>query len=289
MSTNQCDNSDSEILKNSENAVRQATCTARNLSEEEIEKIQKQDCRLVSSFQACKLEENAQKYWDQFYNRNKTNFFKDRHWTTREFKELLGDIPNKTEKHIRMLEIGCGVGNLLFPLIEEKTEMEIYACDFSPRAIDFIKNHELYKDNKIYAFQADVTKNDLLDHLKKEMNLVTMVFVLSAIHPDKFVDCIKNVYKVLKPEGIVLFRDYGIYDMTQIRFKPGHKISDYFYMRQDGTRSYFFKIEELRNLFNECGFKEIDLCYIETRTVNKKEGIDVPRVFVQGKFMKKIS
>jgi hypothetical protein len=34
--------------------------------------------------------------------------------------------------------------------------------------------------------------------------------------------------------------------MTQLRFKPGHKISENFYMRQDGTRlvtSNFNKIE----------------------------------------------
>lgn len=38
-----------------------------------------------------------------------------------------------------MLEIGAGVGNAIFPLLEEKSNMFIYACDFSPRAIQFIK------------------------------------------------------------------------------------------------------------------------------------------------------
>lgn len=286
MSTIQCDSTNSN---NSDNITRKSTQKTRDLSVQDIEKLEKQNTRLVSSFQACKLEENAQKYWDQFYKRNGTNFFKDRHWTTREFKELLGDIPNKNNETIRMLEIGCGVGNLLFPLIEEGSEMEFYACDFSPRAIEFVQNHELYKNNKIYAFRSDLTKDELYEHLKKEMDLVTLVFVLSAIHPDKFSECLKNIHRVLKPGGIVLFRDYGVNDMTQIRFKPGHKIFDNFYMRQDGTRSYFFQLDELKELFLSNGFEEIIVSYIETKTVNKKEGIDVPRVFVQGKFMKKCS
>lgn len=43
---------------------------------------------LVSDFKQMKLEREAQKNWDLFYKRNATNFFKDRHWTTREFEEL---------------------------------------------------------------------------------------------------------------------------------------------------------------------------------------------------------
>lgn len=61
----------------------------RILSEEEIGKL-KNDQFLVSDFKQQKLEIDAQKNWDLFYKRNTTNFFKDRHWTTREFEELKG-------------------------------------------------------------------------------------------------------------------------------------------------------------------------------------------------------
>lgn len=59
----------------------------RILSEEEMENLMN-DQVLVSDFKQQRLEIDAQKNWDLFYKRNTTNFFKDRHWTIREFEEL---------------------------------------------------------------------------------------------------------------------------------------------------------------------------------------------------------
>ncbi|MED6284385.1 Methyltransferase-like protein 6, partial [Characodon lateralis] len=65
----------------------QTTSTARDLTQEELDKLSSDEA-LVSDFKQMKLEKEAQKNWDLFYKRNTTNFFKDRHWTTREFEEL---------------------------------------------------------------------------------------------------------------------------------------------------------------------------------------------------------
>ena len=62
----------------------------RVLTEDERKKLE-DNSKVVSDFKQNKLEKEAQKNWDLFYKRNTTNFFKDRHWTTAEFKELLFD------------------------------------------------------------------------------------------------------------------------------------------------------------------------------------------------------
>ncbi|XP_023571507.1 methyltransferase-like protein 6 isoform X4 [Octodon degus] len=199
---------------------------ARILTSEEKEKLQS-DQALVSDFKQQKLENEAQKNWDLFYKRNSTNFFKDRHWTTREFEELKSCREFEGQK-LTLLEAGCGVGNCLFPLLEEDLNIFAYACDFSPRAVEYVK--------------------------------------------------------VLKPGKNVLFRDYGLYDHTMLRFKASSKLGENFYVRQDGTRSYFFTEEFLTRLFVGSGYEEVVNEYVFRETVNKKEGLCVPRVFLQGKF-----
>ena len=42
----------------------------------------------------------------------------------------------------------------------------------------------------------------------------------------------------------------------------------------------------LGKLFVGCGYEIVENEYVKRRTVNRKEGIDVPRVFVQAKFIK---
>ncbi|KOB66186.1 Uncharacterized protein OBRU01_21493 [Operophtera brumata] len=257
------------------------------LTEEETQRLASQNSRLIPEAKAARLEREAKRHWDIFYKRNETKFFRDRHWTTREFQELINFDP---EQRITFLELGCGVGNMVFPLVQEGfSNFYFYACDFSPRAVEFVKANKLYDESRMKAFCADLTSDDLFENVAEgSVDMASLIFVLSAIHPTSWAQVANVAFRALRPGGVLLFRDYGRYDMAQLRFKPGHKIAENFYMRQDGTRSYYYTEEELAKLFIEAGFEILMNTYVQRRTVNFKEGIDVPRIFVQGKYRKPV-
>jgi hypothetical protein len=52
------------------------------------------------------------------------------------------------------------------------------------------------------------------------------------------------------------------------------------------SRSYYFTIDEVETLLIEAGFAKKSISYVHRRTINKKDGIDVPRIFVQAEFIK---
>ncbi|KAI5706004.1 methyltransferase-like protein 6 isoform X2 [Diaphorina citri] len=245
--------------------------------------LERQNSRLVSKHVAEEIEQNKKKYWDLFYKRNETKFFKDRNWTVNEFHEFV----NQDVGEGVLLEVGCGVGNFIFPLLSWSKICYIHACDISPRAVNFFKLNPLYDASKMNVFPCDVTEDDILNQVPhNSVDIATLIFVLSAIHPNKFSTVVKNLFIMLKSGGIILFRDYGLHDMAQMRFKPGHKISENLYMRQDKTRSYFFSVEVVSAIFSQGGFEIIECNYITRKTINVKENINVDRTFLQAKLKK---
>ncbi|KAI9472215.1 MAG: S-adenosyl-L-methionine-dependent methyltransferase [Benjaminiella poitrasii] len=242
------------------------------------------DEKEVPEFWKMKYKKEAAKNWDLFYKRNTTKFFKDRHWTDREFKELAD-----RSKEQKCLEIGCGVGNFVFPLIAENPSLFIYACDFSKRAVDMVKSNESYDESRCKAFVCDLTADNLTDNIPvHSLDLVSAIFVFSAIPPEKMKIAIKNIYSVLKPGGLVLFRDYGIYDEAQVKFSAASdkRLDSNFYVRQDGTMSYFFSREDLMSRFEAEGFNTVDCQYVYRETINRSMEKRIDRIFVQAKFQK---
>jgi len=100
-------------------------------------------------------------------------FFRDRNWLFSEFPELKSpygptvqipeaerDLILETKRtgesfagensEFKVLEIGCGAGNTVFPLLNfnNRTELFVYCCDFSSTAVELVSKHPRFDSRR---------------------------------------------------------------------------------------------------------------------------------------------
>ncbi|KAF8566629.1 hypothetical protein P879_09641 [Paragonimus westermani] len=221
-------------------------------------------------------EAGASDYWDKFYNQHDNKFFKDRSWLHTEFPELFSDKSN----FISFYHIDARRNH-------HYSRGWLWSREYDfPYIASYTKSTE-YDSSRCQAFVFDVTKTDTeLPFPSNSLDFVIMIFVLSAISPVLFQSVLRNLTAYLKPGGMLLFRDYGRYDMAQLRFKKGKCLAENFYLRADGTRVYFFEQKELKQLFEDIGLIEVQNKIDRRLLVNRKRKLKMYRVWIQCKYIK---
>ncbi|MBA0814064.1 hypothetical protein Gohar_019911 [Gossypium harknessii] len=249
-------------------------------------------------------QKNATKFWDNFYKRHKNKFFKDRHYLEKDWGQYFSDDANSANVKV-LLEVGCGAGNTIFPLIAAYPELYVQACDISPHAIALVKagltftvemqSHAEFKEDRVNAFLCDVTVDNLLERINpssvdvitlvrvleipnSEVLILYLIFMLSAVSPHKMPSILQNIKRVLKPDGYVLLRDYAIGDFAQVKLENKNQmISEGFYVRGDGTCSFYFSEDFLSTLFFQAGFNTVDISTYCKQIKNSHKNITMDR------------
>ncbi|NXF49206.1 METL2 protein, partial [Oceanites oceanicus] len=249
------------------------------------------------------MSEEGEKYWkkndgggstsvqEYVYNKKQAKSLTDNP-QGKKCGEKLGRLESfpGSDATYRILEVGCGAGNSVFPILKVLCNTPgtfLYCCDFASGAVELVKSHSSYNSAWCSAFVHDVCDDAVPYPFPDEiLDVILLVFVLSTIHPDRMQGVVNRLAKLLKPGGMLLFRDYGRYDTAQLRFKKGHCLSENFYVRGDGTRVYFFTKDEVWNMFNLAGLTEVQNLVDRRLQVNRKKKVKMQRVWIQSKFQK---
>ncbi|XP_028375529.1 tRNA N(3)-methylcytidine methyltransferase METTL2A [Phyllostomus discolor] len=187
----------------------------------------------------------------------------------------------------RIFEVGCGVGNTVFPILQTNNDprLFVYCCDFSSTAIQLVQTNPAYEPSRCFAFVHDLCDEDKSYPIPRDsLDVIVLIFVLSAVVPDKMQKAIDRLSRLLKPGGMMLLRDYGRHDMAQLRFKKGQCLSENFYVRGDGTRVYFFTQDELDTLFTTAGLEKVQNLVDRRLQVNRGKQLTMYRVWIQCKY-----
>lgn len=203
----------------------------------------------------------------------------------------------QVENKIYILEVGCGIGNSIFPLLRANPLLFGIGFDISKQAILSIHENAEFQNCRLNAFVADASIPDtyvskVANICEQGVDFVTLVWTLSAMCLKRREDCVKGIVQCVKTGGVIHIRDFAVGDMRYLKFKARREEDndvkeENLFLRGDGTYAYFFSVDELKELFENVGGMICESCEYEQRCVtNRKEHLTMHRRWVVGKFRK---
>lgn len=229
--------------------------------------------------------------WDAHYEANPRNYH-DRRYLHNEFPMLL-EPPPPGQRELVVLEIGCGAGNTLLPLLHANPAVRGLACDLAPSAVALARER-LGREGltgRADAFVWDVSApppHDAPPLLAGGVDVVLAIFTLSALAPDALPAALAQLRACLRPGGRLLLRDYGRLDLKHLKFAAvaGSRLHCAaareweWYARGDGTTALFFTPERLAPLARGAGFGVDDARYDRRLAVNRATRTRMYRVWL---------
>jgi hypothetical protein len=157
--------------------------------------------------------------------------------------------------------------------------LNFIATDYSSAALEILRHNRKYDSRRIAVHRWDVTQpSDPAIIGGNCIDAVLMIFALSAVHPSNHMSAMLNLYLSLPIGSFVLFRDYGVHDMTMYRHSIRHNQN--LFERSDGTLSYYFDLDSFISLAQEAGFSVVENKYATIINRNRKTRVEMRRVFV---------
>ncbi|KAH9713458.1 methyltransferase 12 domain-containing protein [Citrus sinensis] len=118
-----------------------------------------------------------------------------------------------------------------------------------------LESHSEFREERVNAFVCNVVNDDLSRNVNpSSVDVVTL------------------------PDGYILVRDYAIGDFAQVKLLDRNQmIGDSFYVRGDGTCSFYFSEDFLSTLFLEAGFSTVDINIHLKQIKNRSQDITMNR------------
>lgn len=87
----------------------------------------------------------------------------------------------------------------MFPLLEQSQnpDLFVYGADYSKTAVDVVLGNKKYDPSRSLAFVWDLSSSEIPKEIEPEsLDMIVLIFVLSALAPEQWDQAIKNIYKV---------------------------------------------------------------------------------------------
>ncbi len=173
---------------------------------------------------------NQEEIWDNEYKKD------DNKWK----KENIF-LPNMM-KYKDVLELGVGNGKTLASILKQNPK-SVTAIDFSQEAIDICKVK--IRNNSVSLIKSDIK---CLPFRRETFDVIVCYYILNNLKEKEREEAVKEIKRVLKNSGTIIFEDFAVNDFRQ---KVGKIIEINTIEKKSGLIQHFFTKDELFNLFKD--------------------------------------
>ncbi len=147
-----------------------------------------------------------------------------------------------TRENAKILEIGCGPGNITKYLLSIRPDFDIYGIDIAPKMIELAR-----KNNPSASFA--IMDSRQIDEIKTKYDGIVCGFCLPYLSQTDSQKFITDCYYLLNENGLIY-----------ISFVEGDPIKSDFQVSSSGDRSYFYfhNLEDLKTKLIESKFDELN-------------------------------
>ena len=225
----------------------------------------------------------------------------------RERRYLLHQFPLLHQSPLRLLEVGCGNGSSVLPVLRTNAAARVHATDISPAAVALTRAvvERAGLGDRLTTATADTDGNLGSPEAAEPFDAALLVFTASAVPGEGDTALLRRVGERLRPGGRVLFRDYGLLDLRHLgdlaaaataaastaaggapRADACVRLTDRTFRRAGGTFRRYYALEDVARLAEGADLALSAARYCCVRLRNGRSGLTMERVYVHAEFTK---
>jgi len=119
--------------------------------------------------------------------------------------ELMVRLIADTQKAVsRVLDIGCGTGSLMLPILEEFPEAEVYGIDFDPTLLALAEKRLAQFGKRVHLIQTDLRDESWLKSVPAPIDAAVSATALHWLNPQQLGEFYSQLRQLLRLGGIFL-------------------------------------------------------------------------------------
>mgnify|MGYP001244568362 FL=1 len=177
----------------------------------------------------------------------------------KKFRRILVESINPQDDE-SILEFGFGTGQNLILVKNQNRNIKLTGLDIDPKVKD-IANYKLDKNK--HSVQLDLYSGNMFPYPDHHFDKIYSCLVFHQLDADTKTNCLKEIYRVLKPEGELIIADWGKASNLVMRLTFGLvQLLDGFKTTNDNVKG------KMLEYISSVGFKNVQI----TQSINTAIG-----------------